>query len=110
MLYALTGTPHDVGTAMATISAESTPNPNSLKFTASEGPFRHDGVASFSSADEATDHSFAQRLFALEGIADVFITPQFVTVSKRPDAQWGDTIRDIKSILSAHLEQGARSS
>lgn len=88
---------------MATIHAERTPNPNSLKFTASEGQFRED-VAAFSSAAEAEDDPLAHELFSLSEVVDVFITPEFVTVSKQADAAWADTKPDITEILESHLE------
>jgi hypothetical protein len=89
---------------MATIHAERTPNPNSLKFTASEGRFRDD-VAAFSSASEAEADPLASKLFSLPDVEDVFITPEFVTVSKQADAAWGDATSAITDILQAHLEE-----
>ncbi len=89
---------------MATTHAESTPNPNSLKFTTNDGPFLQDGVAAFTSAEEAEDHPLAKRLFAVSGIEDVFITPQFVTVSKAPQVDWSAVKPDVEAILEEYLE------
>jgi hypothetical protein len=88
---------------MATAQAEPTPNPNSLKFTTDDGPF-HDGMAAYSSAEEAADHPLAHRLFSVSGVDDVFITPQFVTVSKAPDVDWDNVKSDVETILTEHLE------
>lgn len=89
---------------MATTHAESTPNPNSLKFTADEGRFLEGGMAAFSSKEEAKDHALARRLFSLSGVEDVFITPEFVTVTKQPAADWALTKPKIETILQEHLE------
>lgn len=89
---------------MATTNAETTPNPNSLKFTTDDGSFRDGGMAAYSSSDEADDDPLARRLFSLSGVDDVFITPEFVTVSKVPDVDWGNVKADVEAILSEHLE------
>ena len=89
---------------MATTQAESTPNPNSLKFTTDDGSFLQGGVAAYSSAAEAEDHPLAKRLFALSGIEDVFITPEFVTVSKRPQTEWSAVKPDVENILREYLD------
>jgi len=89
---------------MPTIRAEPTPNPHSLKFTASDGSFRDDGVAAFSSAAEAKDHPLASQLFSIGGVEDVFITPTFVTVSKDEAVDWSGPQPDIKTVLSDYLD------
>jgi len=89
---------------MPTIQAEPTPNPNSLKFTVPGESFRRDGVASFSSAEDAADHSLARRLFSIAGVEDVFIAPEFVTVSKHSEVDWAEATPQIKSVLAAHFD------
>lgn len=89
---------------MATTQAEPTPNPNSLKFTTDDGPFLQDGMAAYSSAEEAEDDPLARRLFSIAGVEDVFITPQFVTVSKTPAVDWNSVQPEVETILAEHLE------
>ena len=89
---------------MATPQAESTPNPNSLKFTTNDGAFLQGGVAAYSSAAEAEDHPLAERLFEISGIEDVFITPEFVTVSKTPQTEWPAVKPDVEKILREYLD------
>ena len=89
---------------MATIQAERTPNPNSLKFTTEDGPFIQEGVAAFSSEEEAEDDPLARRLFSVSGVDDVFITCQFVTVSKAPTVDWSTVKPEVETILTEHLE------
>lgn len=89
---------------MPTIRAETTPNPNSLKFTTDEGAFLEDGVESFSSAGEAKDNLLARRLFSVPGVKDVFVTPQFVTVSKTPNADWSNMKSDVEAALTEYLD------
>ncbi|MEX1055275.1 MAG: NifU N-terminal domain-containing protein [Rhodothermales bacterium] len=84
-----------------------TPNPDSLKFTLDDGSFAPSGMATFSSPEEADGHPLGQRLFALPGVANVFILPQFLTVTKHPAADWDQLISEIEAVIASVLE-GAR--
>jgi len=87
------------------IDAERTPNPNSLKFTAEQGPFSERGIVAISSPEEADRHPLGSRLFDVAGVEDVFITPDFVTVSKEEDASWDDVKPSIESTLATYLRE-----
>ena len=89
---------------MPSLQAEPTPNPNSLKFTTDAGPFLDGGMAAYTSAAEAEEDPLARALFAISGVADVFVTPQFVTVSKAPGADWAAVKPDVEAVLSDHLQ------
>ncbi len=89
---------------MAEIQAERTPNPDSLKYAVLDGGFFHDDVVAISSNEEATRHPLAERLFSITGVVDVFITPEFVTVSKDPESNWEDLTADVETTLSEYLE------
>jgi len=88
---------------MASIQAERTPNPNSLKFSSTEAHTFHDTVVAVSSAAEADRHELGERLFSLSGVDDVFITPEFVTVSKTPSTDWDDLKGEVETILEGYL-------
>lgn len=89
---------------MAAIQAERTPNPNSLKFSTDDGQAFHDNVVALSSAEEADRHALGKQLFAIEGVDDVFITPEFVTVSKTPSTEWSEVQPKVEAALSEYLE------
>jgi len=88
---------------MASIQVETTPNPNSLKFTTQDGSFLRSGIVAMTSHEEADRHELGERLFSIGGVDDVFITPDFVTVSKTPSTEWSDVKQDIESELSDYL-------
>ena len=90
---------------MTPLQAETTPNPNSLKFTSDGAPFTQGGVAAYSSEAEAQDDPLARQLFSIDGVEDIFITPQFVTVSKAPSVEWSALKPDIEAILAEHLDE-----
>jgi hypothetical protein len=85
------------------IDAERTPNPNSLKFTTEQGPFSENGIVAISSPDETGRHPLGPHLFEIDGVADVFITPDFVTVSKEDRASWDDVKPSIEDALTTYL-------
>lgn len=86
------------------IQAERTPNPNSLKFTATAGQFSTGDVVAITSMDEIGRHPLGQPLFAIDGVVDVFITPEFVTVSKAGNIEWPDIKPDVEEVLTDYLE------
>ena len=85
------------------IEAERTPNPNSLKFTDTDGRFFDDDIVAISSQEEADRHELGELLFAIEGVDDVFITPEFVTVSKAASTDWAEVQETITSTLADYL-------
>jgi hypothetical protein len=89
---------------MAPIHSERTPNPNSLKFTDADGRFFSDDIVAISSQDETDRHTLGQQLFDIAGVDDVFITPEFVTVSKTAETDWDEVQSDIETTLSDYLD------
>ena len=69
------------------IQTETTPNPNTLKFLPGE-PVSRGAVADYASAEEATAQPLAASLFAVDGVARVFLGSDFVSVTKQAGADW----------------------
>ncbi len=82
-----------------------TPNPNSLKFTAPRQTFIESGLLSFRSAEAAAAHPLAAALFAIEGVCDVLILPEFVTVTKRADVSWDLVEPLVMEVLRRYLAE-----
>ncbi len=83
---------------MTGLHTNHTPNPDSLKFTMDGGSFIESGMVVVGSVAEAADHPLASRLFAVEGVANILILPEFLTVTKRSTRDW-DTLLPILSGL-----------
>jgi hypothetical protein len=81
-------------------SLHPTPNPNSLKFTATEGVFIPSGMGAYVSAAEAAADPLAAALFAVSGVANVLVLPAFVTITKRPEAEWNAMLPRLEAILA----------
>lgn len=80
------------------VTAEPTPNPQAMKFTVGVpvgGPATH-------VAGSATDDPVAAAILALPGVTSVFMTADFVTVSKSGDATWESLGPECEAILTAH--------
>jgi hypothetical protein len=72
------------------INVQETPNPNAIKINTSERIFEGPASTSLKSGAE-TDHPLAHALLSIEGIDNIFGINNFVTISKKEDAEW-DTI------------------
>jgi hypothetical protein len=77
---------------------QATPNPNAMKFVldakVSEEP------ASFYSRTEAAVNPLASKILAIEGVSNVMLLKDFVTVGKSPQARWSDINGRVKLILT----------
>jgi hypothetical protein len=77
-----------VNSLPAAIRFQHTPNPNAGKFTADRPVVPGKASKSYYSAAQAAADPLAAELFALAGVASLFMVEDFVTVTKEPDADW----------------------
>ena len=85
------------------IYTEQTPNPNSLKFVTNRMLY-NDGSAEFTK-DLAQKHSpFAEQLYMISYITNVFIAKNFVTLSKNDSTEWFDVIPELKKEIQNFFE------
>ena len=87
------------------IQTEQTPNPATLKFLpgCAVAPA---GTAHFADAGSARRSPLAERLFALPGVAGVFLGADFVTVSKAEDSDWYQLKPAILAAIMEHFTTG----
>jgi Fe-S cluster biogenesis protein NfuA len=89
------------------IETEDTPNPATLKFLPGREVMGHRGTADFADAEAAQARSpLAAALFGVPGVAGVFLGAEFVSVTKRADAEWGSLKPQILSVLTGHFASG----
>jgi len=79
------------------VDISNTPNPNALKFTVGVAV---GGPPTFVAGCDI-DVPTAAALVAIDGVTSVFMTADFVTLSKTPDASWDE----IAPLATALLEQ-----
>lgn len=88
------------------IYMEANPNPNSLKFVVNF-MLTDEGV-SFDYPDQASTETspLASELFNFAAVDRVFITSNFVTVTKKENIDWAEIQDIIRNHIKNHLEAG----
>jgi len=89
------------------ISAEMTPNPNTLKFNV-DRLLIESGSYDFPDRAKAEASYLASELFDIAGVEGVFIGTSFITVSKQTEKMWQDLaptlIEKLKAVLNSDKE------
>ena len=83
------------------IQVQPTPNPNAMKFVL--GRMVSARPLSFPSAAAAAGHGLAEKIFALEGVYNVFMVQDFVTVNKLPGVPWEPLVAAVQGILTEYI-------
>jgi Fe-S cluster biogenesis protein NfuA len=87
------------------IQTESTPNPATLKFLPGQTVLDV-GTADFPQADSAAASPLARRIFAVPGVAGVFLGNDFVTVTKTDAVHWDHIKPAILGAVMDHYQSG----
>jgi NFU1 iron-sulfur cluster scaffold homolog, mitochondrial len=80
-----------------------TPNPNAGKFVTDRTLVDGRSSRSFYNAEQAAADPVASALFALPGVASIFMVEDFVTVTKQSDTDWSDLIPDVTATMERVL-------
>ncbi len=87
------------------IYTEQTPNPESLKFVCNRMLFQ--GVADFKESELARQWSgLASALYDQESVKAVYISNNFVTITKKPDYDWHELMVPLKDFVKKYVESG----
>lgn len=85
---------------------EANPNPNSLKFVANF-MLTEEGVNyDFPNAESTESSPLAKELFNFAAVERVFITANFVTVTKNEETSWAEIQTIIRNHIKSYLESG----
>ena len=87
------------------IQTEDTPNPATMKFLPGQAVLDK-GTADFSSADAAATSPLARRLFAVHGVAGVFLGHDFVSVTKTDCEDWPVLRPQVLGAIMDHFSSG----
>ncbi|MBL6078041.1 NifU family protein [Belnapia sp. T18] len=88
------------------IETEGTPNPATLKFLPGREVMGSAGTADFATAEAAARSPLASRIFALGGVARVFLGGDFVTVTQTDDADWALLRPQVLGAIMDHFMGG----
>jgi len=75
---------------MSTVVFQRTPNPNAGKFVVGRPVVEGKASKSFFSAGQASTTPVAAALFMLDGVANLFMVEDFITVTKTAEADWAE--------------------
>ena len=84
---------------------EQTPNPEALKFV-SNLLLLPQGSAEYSNKSDALHCPLAYQLFDFTGVQNVFITSNFVTVTKAPGIDWWEIQNIVREFIRGFLVAG----
>jgi hypothetical protein len=87
---------------MATATPSPTPNPDATKYTLDQALPATMNVANAEAA-EAEGNTFAAAVFSAGGVASVFGTTNFVTVTRQSGADWGPITAAVQAAAAEHL-------
>ena len=87
------------------IQTEATPNPATLKFLPGR-PVLPDGVLDIPDAADAGKSPLAERLFAIPGVAGVFLGNDFITVTKTDEIAWQGLKPQVLAAIMDHFVAG----
>lgn len=88
------------------IYLESNPNPNSLKFVVNDMLVPEGFSFDFPDKESADGAPLAQELFDYPFVDRVFYMSNFVTVTKKEDAEWIEIQGTLKQHIKSFLESG----
>lgn len=87
-----------------TVYAEATPNPEALKFVANRR-FLEKGTLEYNSIEEAENAPLAAALLQFPQISKVFLSQEFVTLTKTGETKWVELIPEVRKFIKAWLEE-----
>jgi Fe-S cluster biogenesis protein NfuA len=88
------------------VYAETSPNPNSLKFVLNFNILENISLE-YTSLEEASNSPLAQELFnKFDFVQGVFIAANFVTLTKDNETEWFEFNPEVRAFLKDYFEQG----
>lgn len=90
--------------ASVTVYAESTPNPNVLKFVFNKVLVPN--LYEFTSIEEAKPSPLATALFQFPFVKNVYMEKNFISVTKYDIVEWEEVTLQIREFLKSYVEEG----
>ena len=87
-----------------TVYAESTPNPNVMKFVVNKKIVK--GVYEFKNLEETTNAPIAKSLFGFSFIKEVFLDFNFISVTQNSDSNWEENVMDVREFIRSYIQDG----
>lgn len=88
-----------------TVYAESTPNPATMKFVANKMLIQGD-FAEYTTPEKTADSPLAAALFNFPFVAEVFISGNFVAITKIDSIDWNDVVLELREFVRDYINAG----
>jgi Fe-S cluster biogenesis protein NfuA len=90
-----------------TIYIEATPNPASMKFVANKQLLSEKGAsAEYKQMSETQTAPIAKQLFQFPFVKTIFISSNYITITKQDNANWDDMSLELRIFLTEYLNAG----
>lgn len=87
------------------VYAEMTPNPGVMKFVSNKMLLQEDSVE-YKNIDEAAPSPLAQKLFHFPFVKEVFISGNFVAISKYNIVEWDEVTQEVRNFITDFIANG----
>ena len=85
-----------------TVYAESTPNPNVMKFVINKKIVK--GVYEFKNVNETQNAPIAKSLFTFPFVKEVFLDFNFISVTQNSDSNWEENTMDVREFIRSYIQ------
>ena len=85
------------------IYAESTPNPEVMKFVSNR--MLADKSIEFLTANEATKIPMIHKIFSLPFVESVFLSSNFISIKKSKNVEWGEILIELRNFITQTLNE-----
>lgn len=87
-----------------TLYVEMTPNPAVMKFVTNKLLYK--GIAEAKNPEEIQEFPLAQALFNFDYVKEVFVTENYISITKIEQADWNEIALELRYFLLEYLESG----
>lgn len=89
------------------IYTERVPNPNSMKFVMNFMLSKDENlIRDYADVSATADSPLAEALFGFGYVKRVFITKNFITITKDEGIEWEDILSELKSYIKKYIDEG----
>ena len=85
-----------------TVYAESTPNPNVMKFVVNKKIVK--GVYEFKNIDETSNAPIVKSLFTFPFVKEVFLDFNFISITQNSTSNWDENVMDVREFIRSYIE------
>ena len=94
----------DVKKVPITLYAESTPNPNVMKFVANKRLV--DTIVEIKHKEEAAAVPLAESLFTYPFVRELFLDENYISITKNETVEWDSIVIELREFIRSYLEEG----